>query len=165
MKNNIFGCFELAPIGLVWTALEGGEVVALAIGGSEMSIRGSLCPEPIWIKSDKEVAHLKHSLGKMLFGEKVNSPKYKITRGTIFQRKVWSEIAKIPFGKTISYSELARHCKRPKSVRAVANACGANPLPIIIPCHRVVKKGGDIGGFSCGVHIKKRLLSLEGNEL
>ena len=75
---------------------------------------------------------------------------------------VWKEIAKIPFGNTISYKELAKRIGRPKSCRAVANACGANPYPIKIPCHRVIAADGSIGGFSLGVEKKISLLKKEG---
>ncbi|GIR73346.1 MAG: hypothetical protein CM15mP76_00730 [Prochlorococcus sp.] len=67
---------------------------------------------------------------------------------TDFQRMVWREIEKIPFGETRSYKDIAIRIGRPKSYRAVANACGKNPLPIIRPCHRVICSNGEIGGYS-----------------
>ena len=78
-------------------------------------------------------------------------------KGTNFQIKVWKEIAKIPKGKTKSYKEIAIAIGRPNSSRAVANACGKNPYPIEIPCHRVIKSNGEIGGYSGkgGVKVKK----------
>ena len=84
-------------------------------------------------------------------------------KGTNFQIKVWKEIAKIPIGKTKSYKEIAIAIGRPNSSRAVANACGKNPYPIEIPCHRVIKSNGEIGGYSGkgGVKVKKILLSKE----
>ena len=84
-------------------------------------------------------------------------------KGTNFQIKVWKEIAKIPKGKTKSYKEIAIAIGRPNSSRAVANACGKNPYPIEIPCHRVIKSNGEIGGYSGkgGVKVKKILLSRE----
>jgi len=84
-------------------------------------------------------------------------------KGTNFQIKVWKEIEKIPKGKTKSYKEIAIAIGRPKSSRAVANACGRNPYPIEIPCHRVIKSNGEIGGYSGkgGVKVKKILLSKE----
>ena len=85
-------------------------------------------------------------------------------KGTEFQIKVWNEIAKIPKGKTKSYKEIAIAIKRPKSYRAVANACGKNPYPIKIPCHRVVGSNGYLGGYSGkgGIKQKKSLLKKEG---
>ena len=79
-------------------------------------------------------------------------------KGTNFQIKVWKEIAKIPKGKTKSYKEIAVAIGRPKSSRAVANACGKNPYPIEIPCHRVIKFNGEIGGYSAGGSKVKRIL-------
>jgi O-6-methylguanine DNA methyltransferase len=81
--------------------------------------------------------------------------------GTPFQHKVWAKIAKIPHGETRSYAQIAKAIGRPKAHRAVANACGANPVPLIIPCHRVIASDGTIGGFSCGITIKKKLLAME----
>jgi|MGYP001206853462 methylated-DNA-[protein]-cysteine S-methyltransferase len=86
--------------------------------------------------------------------------------GTEFQKKVWREISKIPKGKTKTYKEIAILVGSPKSYRAVANACGKNPFPVAIPCHRVIKSDGSIGGYSAkgGVRKKKALLSKESNE-
>lgn len=81
--------------------------------------------------------------------------------GSNFQKKVWNAISKIPYGKTISYSKLAKDVKAADSIRAVANACGKNPLPIVIPCHRVVSKDGSLGGYTGGLELKKCLLKIE----
>jgi AraC family transcriptional regulator of adaptative response/methylated-DNA-[protein]-cysteine methyltransferase len=81
--------------------------------------------------------------------------------GTPFQRKVWDELQKIPYGETCSYAELAARVGKPTAYRAVANANGCNQLAIIIPCHRVINKGGAIGGYGGGIEKKKWLLSLE----
>jgi len=87
--------------------------------------------------------------------------------GTPFQRAVWKEIDKIPYGKIVTYGEIARNIGRPKAARAVANACGANPNPITTPCHRVICSNGDIGGYSGVGGIKKKieLLRKEGVDL
>ena len=83
--------------------------------------------------------------------------------GTSFQVKVWKEIIKIPEGKTKTYKEIAINIGHPNSARAVANACGKNPYPVTIPCHRVVRSDGKIGGYSGlgGVTQKKKLLEKE----
>ena len=84
--------------------------------------------------------------------------------GTELQRRVWSEIRKIPFGKTATYKEIAERIGRPDATRAVANAVGANPLPIFVACHRVVRSDGGLGGYTGpGVEVKKRILDLEKN--
>jgi O-6-methylguanine DNA methyltransferase len=82
-------------------------------------------------------------------------------RGTEFQRAVWREIAAIPYGETLTYAEIARGAGRPAAVRAAGSATGANPVPILIPCHRVIAAHGKLGGFSGGLDAKRRLLALE----
>ena len=81
--------------------------------------------------------------------------------GTGFRMKVWNEMRRIPYGETMTYKELARRIGSPDSCRAVANACGANPFPILIPCHRVVGSGGSPGGYTGGLDIKLALLEIE----
>ena len=84
--------------------------------------------------------------------------------GTDFQIKVWNAISKIPKGKVKTYKELARSIRKPKASRAVANACGKNPFPIKIPCHRVIRSDGRLGGYSGkgGIKTKRELLRSEG---
>lgn len=88
--------------------------------------------------------------------------KYSIS-GTDFQIRVWSELRQIPPGKTLTYTELAKLIGKPKAIRAVANACGKNPLPVIIPCHRVIRSDGTLGGYSGpgGLQKKQQLLARE----
>jgi O-6-methylguanine DNA methyltransferase len=90
-----------------------------------------------------------------------NFPHIGTPDGTEFQRAVWNELKKIPRGQTRTYGEIAAAMGRPKAVRAVGSACGANPLPLFIPCHRVVARNG-LGGFGSGLPWKKLLLELEG---
>jgi methylated-DNA-[protein]-cysteine S-methyltransferase len=82
--------------------------------------------------------------------------------GTEFQKDVWMTLADIPYGKTISYAELAGMVGRPTAFRAVGQANGANPIPIVLPCHRVIATGGGIGGYGGGLEMKQKLLALEG---
>jgi methylated-DNA-[protein]-cysteine S-methyltransferase len=82
--------------------------------------------------------------------------------GTDFQKSVWLELAEIPYGETVSYAELALMVGRPHAYRAVGQANGANPIPIVLPCHRVVATGGGIGGYGGGLPMKRQLLTLEG---
>ena len=82
-------------------------------------------------------------------------------RGTAFQCEVWNAIAQIPFGQTTTYGELANSIHRPKATRAVGQATGANPVPIIIPCHWVIGSTGGLTGFGGGLPLKERLLGLE----
>ena len=82
--------------------------------------------------------------------------------GTEFQVQAWRALCRIPFGKTISYGQQASNIKKPKAFRAVGSANGKNPIPIIVPCHRVVASDGSLGGYSLGLKMKKQLLTLEG---
>ena len=81
--------------------------------------------------------------------------------GTPFQREVWTELTRIPYGETISYGELARRVGRPNGPRAVGQANGRNPIPIVVPCHRVLASNG-IGGYGGGLKVKRALLAVEG---
>ena len=81
--------------------------------------------------------------------------------GTPFQQSVWKELIFIPYGQRRSYGDIARNLNRPKAYRAVGSANGKNPLPIIIPCHRVIKSNGQIGGFNLDLNLKQKLLALE----
>lgn len=83
--------------------------------------------------------------------------------GTQFQKAVWNQLLKIPYGKTATYKDIALKLGSEKKTRAVGQANGANRIPIIIPCHRVINTGGTIGGYSGGVGIKEKLLELEGS--
>ncbi len=95
-------------------------------------------------------------------GKKVIFPdRLDLSGATSFQREVWGKTKLIPYGETRSYSWVAEQIKHPRAARAVGQALGRNPLPIIIPCHRVVASNGKLGGFSGGVGVKRHLLSLE----
>lgn len=92
---------------------------------------------------------------------KINVEKLK---GTLFQKKVWKALLEIPKGETITYKELARKIGKPNAIRAVANAVGSNPAPVTIPCHRVIRSDGSLGGYSGkgGIKTKLALLIEEG---
>jgi methylated-DNA-[protein]-cysteine S-methyltransferase len=85
--------------------------------------------------------------------------------GTDFQLLVWNNLRKIPYGETVSYGQLARRIGSPEAARAVGLANGSNPIPIIIPCHRVIGSNGDLTGFGGGLPVKKKLLALESRQL
>jgi O-6-methylguanine DNA methyltransferase len=103
------------------------------------------------------------AIDRMLRGKRLGRlPPMEPQRGTLFQRSVWSALRQIPYGQTRTYGEIARTIGCPKSSRAVGQACGANPIPLLVPCHRVLAAGNRLGGFSAGLHWKRRLLELEG---
>jgi methylated-DNA-[protein]-cysteine S-methyltransferase len=113
------------------------------------------------LRDDQKNAKALSQLQKYLKGElkQFNCP--LDLRGTPFQRKVWSRLSKIPYGKTRSYKEIARDIGHPRAFRAVGNANGANPIPLILPCHRVIESNGGLGGFGHGISVKRQLLEFE----
>ena len=105
---------------------------------------------------------LMERLGAYFAGHKVDFPdRLDISGATPFQREVWKATRLIPCGETRSYAWVAEQIGKPKAVRAVGQALGRNPLPVIIPCHRVLASNGRLGGFSGGLEMKKYLLGLE----
>lgn len=93
---------------------------------------------------------------------KTTLPPLDLSRGTKFRLRVWAELLRIPRGETRSYGEVADELGKRRAARAVGGACGANPVPVLIPCHRVLAANGGLGGFSGGLEWKRRLLALEG---
>ena len=89
-------------------------------------------------------------------------PPVDLCRHTEFRRRVWNILQRIPAGQTLTYSEVATRLGQPSASRAVGGACGANPIPLLIPCHRVLGANDSLTGFSGGLHWKRRLLSIEG---
>ena len=103
------------------------------------------------------------ALGRVLAGRSPGRlPPLDLSAGTDFQQRVWSELQKIASGGTRSYGEIAKAIGRPRAVRAVGGACGANPIPVLVPCHRVLAANRRLGGFSGGLEWKTRLLEREG---
>ena len=118
------------------------------------------------VKSDSHLTGIKNDIKRYFSGKHVSFKKYALDlKGTDFQKKVWHALAHIPYGKVLTYKQIAEKIGAPNAFRAVGSACGANDLPIIIPCHRVVASNGGLGGFSGGLKIKKYLLRLEGAKL
>ncbi len=114
---------------------------------------------------DRRCAHVKEQLTAYLQGTRTTFDLALAPTGTSFQRRVWKGLTDIPYGQVVSYGELARRIGMPGAARAVGQANGANPIPIVIPCHRVIAADGTIGGFSSGLPIKRQLLAHEHIEL
>jgi methylated-DNA-[protein]-cysteine S-methyltransferase len=113
------------------------------------------------IRDDRKNKNVLNQLKKYLKGELQRFNCKLDFKGTPFQKKVWSALAKIPYGQTRSYKEIARSIGYPNAFRAVGNANGRNSIPLIIPCHRVIENNGGLGGFGHGIGVKRRLLELE----
>lgn len=106
---------------------------------------------PLITKFERYFAGIKTDFGEAL----------DLQDGTAFQRQVWDIVRQIPYGSTTTYGQIAAQMHNPGAVRAVGAANGANPVPIVIPCHRVVQAGGKLGGYGGGLDIKDKLLQLE----
>ncbi len=117
------------------------------------------------VPSEAKTALACKEIEEYLAGERKTFSSPLDIRGTPFQLSVWRELLRIPYGETRSYSEVAAAVGRPSAMRAVGAAVGANPIPIVVPCHRVVGKNGALVGFGGGLCLKERLLSLEGRTL
>jgi len=119
--------------------------------------------ESITLKKDeKRFSSLKKDLKSYFSGKKVSFRQpLDLSGGTTFQKKVWKAMQRIPPGQTKSYSWLARQAGGKNKARAAGAACGANPIPIIVPCHRVVRSDGGLGGYAGGLGVKRKLLSME----
>jgi methylated-DNA-[protein]-cysteine S-methyltransferase len=115
------------------------------------------------IEDNKKFSNLRNDLKAYFSGKQVQFKKeFDLKGGTDFQKKVWTTMQKIPFGQTRSYGWLAKQAGGKNKARAVGAACGANPLPILIPCHRVIREDGGLGGYGGGLSLKKKLLKIEG---
>jgi len=119
-------------------------------------------PEASWQRDSAAFGDLAAQLGEYFRGERRTFDLPLAPRGTPFQLATWRALSAIPYGETISYEELARRVGRPSASRAVGAANGANPLPIVVPCHRVIGKNGSLTGFGGGLDTKRTLLELEG---
>ncbi len=112
-------------------------------------------------RDDRKNQKVLTQLTKYLKGELKNFDCPLDMKGTSFEKKVWAALKRIPYGETRSYKGIAKSIGHPKAFRAVGNANGSNPIPLIIPCHRVIESNGGLGGFGHGLKVKKRLLDLE----
>lgn len=121
-------------------------------------------PQQGWQENEKPFRETIAQLRKYFSGERRSFDLPLAPEGTEFQLKVWRALRAIPYGETRSYGELARRIKRPQASRAVGAANGQNPLPIIVPCHRVIGADGSLTGFGGGLKIKQQLLELESGE-
>jgi methylated-DNA-[protein]-cysteine S-methyltransferase len=123
--------------------------------------KGWYGPEESWQESDAPFLAVRQQMAEYFAGQRQEFDVPLKLAGTPFQRRVWRELTRIPFGKTITYAELAQRIIRPKGSRAVGHANGRNPISILVPCHRVIGAGGKLAGFAGGVEVKRWLLEFE----
>ena len=141
---------RITPIGKITISERGGRIVSIKAGESHYCSRNKILDEAF------------EQLNEYLKGERKTFDLDLEPEGTDFQKDVWNALLDVPYGKTISYSELAKASGHPRAVRAVGGAMHSNPTPIVIPCHRVIRSDGSIGGYALGPDLKTRLLKLEG---
>ena len=153
----MYYCYLATPIGDLLLA---GDDDALAlVSFPEGSMRRD--PDDNWIYNEKPFAAARQQLTEYFAGKRQEFDLPLKLSGTEFQLSVLDALQKIPYGETTSYSDIAQRIGRPKAVRAVGAANGRNPIPIIVPCHRVIGSHGDLTGFGGGLETKEALLRLE----
>ncbi len=158
-----------SPLGRIWFAADRTHLLQVQMpvsGGGSRLLRERLLRwyGPVEWKDGGDVcAAFAAELERFFSGEPLAFKTPARPRGTEFQERVWKEVARIPYGETRTYAEIARRIANPRGARAVGQANRANPLPLLIPCHRVTAAGGTLGGYAPGVEQKRFLLRLEGS--
>ena len=150
-----------SPIGPLLLAGDGSGLCEIRFVNGRAPAR----PDPDWTEDAAKLAEPVRQLRAYFSGELDKFDLPLAPQGTPFQRKVWTLLCEIPYGETISYGELARRAGNPNASRAVGLANGSNPIPIIIPCHRVIGSNGKLTGYGGGLPIKEKLLALERRQL
>ena len=154
-------CFP-TPLGTVLVATTGKGVCSVKLADDAARLRRLLAEE--FSKAEiveGEMKELKAKILSFIDGETSLVRLPLDIRGTVFQRRVWDELRRIPRGETRTYREIARAIGAPAAVRAVGSACGANPVALVVPCHRAVRTDGGLGGYAWGLGRKRKLLALE----
>lgn len=151
-------CTFESPVGQLLLAGDGASLHYLSFPGGHKAFG----PHPSWTRDDGPFDKVKTQLDAYFAGELRQFDLPLTLHGTHFQKQVWTYLATIPFGETRSYGQLAQELGSPKASRAVGAANGANPLPVILPCHRVIGSTGKLTGFGGGLPTKTFLLELEG---
>uniref|UniRef100_A0A7V6A0W9 Methylated-DNA--protein-cysteine methyltransferase n=1 Tax=Desulfobacca acetoxidans TaxID=60893 RepID=A0A7V6A0W9_9BACT len=156
------------PLGPIHLEFSSTGLKRLVLGGKDdLSRRDSIKSAPETSSLPEETLHrwrtrLAQALERYFAGQPASFEDLPLDlEGSPFHLQVWGELRKIPLGETVSYQELARRLGKPRAARAVGQACGANPIPLIIPCHRVIAADGALGGYSAGLERKRWLLQHE----
>lgn len=159
--NEMFHTTMESPVGPLFLAGEERGLRYVSFAASRRAQK----PRRDWVEDPKPFGETIRQLRAYFAGKLKQFDLPLLLDGTEFQVLVWQNLRKIPYGETLSYGELARRIGKADAVRAVGAANGANPIPIIVPCHRVIGSNGDLTGFGGGLPIKKKLLALESRQL
>lgn len=152
------------PLGRVLVAATERGVSAVYLGDSDEPLEKALAQEypRAEIKQDSAgIGQWVREIVRHLRGQEPHIDLPLDVRATAFQRRVWEELQRIPYGSTKSYTQVARAIGKPKAIRAVARACATNPVSIVVPCHRVVREDGNLAGYRWGLDLKKTLIAKE----
>lgn len=156
-----FACFATS-VGTVLVAATDKGVCSVKLGKDAAWLQRLLAEEFSEAEiSQKAMPEIRKAIVEFISGESSLARVPLDIRGTVFQRRVWEELRRIPRGETRTYREIARAVGAPDAVRAVGSACGANPVALVVPCHRAVRTDGGLGGYAWGLPRKKKLLALE----
>jgi methylated-DNA-[protein]-cysteine S-methyltransferase len=150
-----------SPIGYMLLVASDGGLVSAEFDYDRKSLAAAR-RNPDWSESDADLAETRHQLDEYFAGSLRDFTLPLDLRGTDFQLRCWNALLKIPYGQTCSYADLARTVGSPRGFRAVGMANHDNPIPIIVPCHRVITSDHKLGGYGGGLHVKEKLLQLEG---
>jgi AraC family transcriptional regulator of adaptative response/methylated-DNA-[protein]-cysteine methyltransferase len=160
--QRIAYCSFSSPLGAVLIAATEKGLCSVKLADDAARLRQLLAEEFSQAEiREKDLPELRKKILAFIEGEASLARLPLDIRGTVFQRRVWDELRRIPRGETRTYGEIARAIGAPAAVRAVGSACGANPVALVVPCHRAVRTDGGLGGYAWGVSRKKRLLALE----
>ena len=155
-------CSFKSPLGVVLIAATDKGLCSVKLGDDSKELASLLASEFGQAElREQALPELKQKILAFIDGEASLARLPVDIRGTVFQRRVWNELRRIPRGETRTYREIARAIGAPAAVRAVGSACGANPVALVVPCHRAVRTDGGLGGYAWGLARKKRLLALE----
>ncbi len=153
-----------SPLGRMLIAATDKGICAIQFGDSEQQLQQGLMrefPFAVRRRDDAAMSQWRENLTRLIQGHELNPSLPLDIRATAFQRRVWEALQKIPRGETRSYSAVAKNIGMPKATRAVARACATNPVAVAIPCHRVVRQDGKLGGYRWGIERKEQLLAME----
>jgi AraC family transcriptional regulator of adaptative response/methylated-DNA-[protein]-cysteine methyltransferase len=153
-----------SPLGRVLVAVTADGVCAVMLGDDEASLVGTLRkqePGASLVANDSDARALADAIATYIAGRGPAPAPALDQRGTAFQERVWSALGEVPAGATVTYVELASRIGSPAAYRAVANACGANRIAVLVPCHRAVRADGGTGGYRWGAERKRALLERE----
>ena len=153
-----------SPLGRMLIAATDKGICAIQFANSDQQLQQGLIrefPFAVRRRDDAAMSPWQESLTRLIQGQETNPSLPLDIRATAFQRRVWECLQKIPRGETRSYSAVAKKIGMPKATRAVARACATNPVAVAIPCHRVVRQDGELGGYRWGIERKGQLLALE----